>query len=593
MDGLTDFHFIRPLWLLALIPAVTLTYLSFRHWARGSAWQRAIDPALIRFLLVKPPLSPAINPLPLLLIGWIIATLALAGPTQEKVPQPILEREDALVIILDLTWSMYAGDISPNRLVTAKRKISDLLTARDEGMTALISFAGDAHTVAPLTDDTATLLALLPALGPEIMPAPGSRLAPALVLAQDLFLDGGASSGRVLIITDEIRDRAEALSAARDLGSAYPITILAAGTESGAPIKLPESMGDSFLKDEQGNLIIPAVNAEALASFAGAIGASVAPLNLLSDDTQALLSPPAEIGETFRTIERDFDLWRELGPYLILLLAPLAIIGFRRGWLWLFTLMIMLPTEQAEASWWMDLWQTRDQQGYSEFMQDSPETAAALFEDQAWKGAALYKNKNFEEATTAFGAGDTPTHHYNLGNARAKMGDLAGALEAYQSVLSQEPEHEDALYNKALVEKLMQDQSQSESEDSEASSDGQDQNEQSGSDGSEPQEGSESQDKGEPESQQNNEQGDETEQNQDTEPESPEQNQEPETPSQQEAQAEAAEAELNPEEAQALEQWLRRVPDDPGGLLRRKFEQQFEDRVRDGEITRQDFKRNW
>lgn len=593
MDGLTDFHFIRPLWLLALIPAVTLTYLSFRHWARGSAWQRAIDPALIRFLLVKPPLSPAINPLPLLLIGWIIATLALAGPTQEKVPQPILEREDALVIILDLTWSMYAGDISPNRLVTAKRKISDLLTARDEGMTALISFAGDAHTVAPLTDDTATLLALLPALGPEIMPAPGSRLAPALVLAQDLFLDGGASSGRVLIITDEIRDRAEALSAARDLGSAYPITILAAGTESGAPIKLPESMGDSFLKDEQGNLIIPAVNAEALASFAGAIGASVAPLNLLSDDTQALLSPPAEIGETFRTIERDFDLWRELGPYLILLLAPLAIIGFRRGWLWLFTLMIMLPTEQAEASWWMDLWQTRDQQGYSEFMQDSPETAAALFEDQAWKGAALYKNKNFEEATTAFGAGDTPTHHYNLGNARAKMGDLAGALEAYQSVLSQEPEHEDALYNKALVEKLMQDQSQSESDDSEASNDGQDQNEQSGSDGSEPQEGSESQDKGEPESQQNNEQGDETEQNQDTEPESPEQNQEPETPSQQEAQAEAAEAELNPEEAQALEQWLRRVPDDPGGLLRRKFEQQFEDRVRDGEITRQDFKRNW
>ncbi len=593
MDGLTDFHFIRPLWLLALIPAVTLTYLSFRHWARGSAWQRAIDPALIRFLLVKPPLSPAINPLPLLLIGWIIATLALAGPTQEKVPQPILEREDALVIILDLTWSMYAGDISPNRLVTAKRKISDLLTARDEGMTALISFAGDAHTVAPLTDDTATLLALLPALGPEIMPAPGSRLAPALVLAQDLFLDGGASSGRVLIITDEIRDRAEALSAARDLGSAYPITILAAGTESGAPIKLPESMGDSFLKDEQGNLIIPAVNAEALASFAGAIGASVAPLNLLSDDTQALLSPPAEIGETFRTIERDFDLWRELGPYLILLLAPLAIIGFRRGWLWLFTLMIMLPTEQAEASWWMDLWQTRDQQGYSEFMQDSPETAAALFEDQAWKGAALYKNKNFEEATTAFGAGDTPTHHYNLGNARAKMGDLAGALEAYQSVLSQEPEHEDALYNKALVEKLMQDQSQSESDDSEASNDGQDQNEQSGSDGSEPQEGSESQDNGEPESQQNNEQGDETEQNQDTEPESPEQNQEPETPSQQEAQAEAAEAELNPEEAQALEQWLRRVPDDPGGLLRRKFEQQFEDRVRDGEITRQDFKRNW
>ena len=597
MDWLTDFHFIRPMWLLALIPAGCLTYLAYKHWGRASAWQRAIDPTLIRFLLVQPPLSPTINPLPFLLTGWVIATLALAGPTQEKVPQPILEREDALVIILDLTWSMYAADISPSRLVTAKRKISDLLAAREEGMTALISFAGDAHTVAPLTDDTSTLLALLPALGPEIMPAPGSRLAPALSLARALFTDGGAASGRVLIITDEIRDGAAALSAARALGSAYPITILAAGTESGAPIKLPQSMGDSFLKDEQGNLIIPSVNFDALSSFAAAAGASLSPLSLLANDTQALLSPPAEIGETFRTVERDFDLWRELGPYLIFLLAPIAIIGFRRGWLWLFALVIILPTEQAEADWWSDLLQTRDQQGYTAFQREKPETAAQLFEDQAWRGAALYKNQSFEEAANAFTIGRTPTDLYNLGNARAKMGDLPGALDAYQKVLSQEPQHEDALYNKALVEKLMQEQSESESSDSNDSGDDQDQNKQQSDDGSEAQEGSESDDSAESDSTQDNPEEnpqDEAEtQNEDAAPERPEQSQEPESPSEPDRQTEAPEAELDPEEAQALEQWLRRVPDDPGGLLRRKFEQQFEDRVREGEITRQDFKRNW
>ena len=597
MEWFADFHFIRPVWLLALIPAGYLSYLAFRHWGGASAWQRAIDPALIRFLLVKPSLSPTINPLPFLLTGWIIATLALAGPTQEKVPQPILEREDALVIILDLTWSMYAADISPSRLVTAKRKISDLLSARDEGMTALVSFAGDAHTVAPLTDDTATLLALLPALGPEIMPAPGSRLAPALDLARALFTDGGAASGRVLIITDEIRDGAAALSAARTLGSAYPITILAAGTESGAPIKLPQSMGDSFLKDEQGNLIIPSVNFDALSSFAGAAGASLSPLNLLANDTQALLSPTAEIGETFRTIERDFDLWQELGPYLICLLAPLAIIGFRRGWLWLVALVIILPPERAEADWWADLWQTRDQQGYSAFQKDSPETAAQLFEDQAWRGAALYKNESFEEATDAFTAGRTLTDQYNLGNTRAKIGDLQGALDAYQSVLSKEPQHEDALFNKALIEELMQEQSQSDSSDSDDSDENQDQNKQQSDDGNEAQEGSESGDDAKSDSTQDSSQespqDDEQEQDEEAGPEPSEERQETQAPSEKERQTEAAEAELDPEEAQALEQWLRRVPDDPGGLLRRKFEQQFEDRVREGEITRQDFERNW
>ena len=158
MEWLADFHFIRPLWLIALVPVGLLAYFLYRHLARASSWQKAIDPALIPFLLVKPPLSPSMNPLPLLVLAWIIAILALAGPTQEKVPQPILEREDALVIVLDLTWSMYAADLSPSRLVTAKRKITDLLNGREEGMTALISFAGDAHTVAPLTDDTGSRL---------------------------------------------------------------------------------------------------------------------------------------------------------------------------------------------------------------------------------------------------------------------------------------------------------------------------------------------------------------------------------------------------------------------------------------------------
>ena len=141
-----------------------------------------------------------------MLVAWILATIAIAGPVWRQTPQPVHEREDALVVIFDLTKSMLATDVKPDRLVRAKRKLIDLLELREEGVTALIVFSGDAHVVSPLTDDTKTIAAMIPALSPDLVPAPGSALAPALVKAVDLFRDGGTASGRILIITDEIRD---------------------------------------------------------------------------------------------------------------------------------------------------------------------------------------------------------------------------------------------------------------------------------------------------------------------------------------------------------------------------------------------------
>ena len=165
MNWLAHFHFIRPEWLLALIPAILIAALLFRRYQRSTAWADTIDPELMPFLLVQPPKKPSVNPLPILLIAWVVSILAVAGPTTQKIPQPILEREDALVIVLDLTWSMYASDVTPSRLINAKRKITDLLMARKEGTTGLIVFAGDAHAVSPLTDDNKTILALLSTLG--------------------------------------------------------------------------------------------------------------------------------------------------------------------------------------------------------------------------------------------------------------------------------------------------------------------------------------------------------------------------------------------------------------------------------------------
>ena len=592
MNWIGDFHFIRPEWLFALIPAVVIAVLLFRRYQQSTAWADTIDPTLMPFLLIQPPKKPSVNPLPILLLGWVLAILAVAGPTTQKIPQPILEREDALVIILDLTWSMYASDVSPSRLTNAKRKITDLLMARNEGMTGLIVFAGDAHAVSPLTDDNKTILSLLSTLGPEIMPAPGSALAPALTLARSLFVSAGAATGRVLVITDEVRDAQAALSAARALSKQYPLSLMIVGTQSGAPIRLPQSMGDNFLKDAQGSLVIPAVNFDAITRFADASGASVSELNLLNDDLAVWLEPPNRLEESFRIVERDFDLWEELGPYLILILLPLAIVGFRRGWLWGLAVVILMPVDQAGAAdFWTDLWQTPDQQGASALELDAPASAAALFEDPAWRATAHYRNQDFKAAAEDFAASGGIENHYNRGNALARAGDLNGALAAFDQVLSSDPEHEDAAFNKALIERLLDQQSQEQ-----AASDQDENGEQKPQEGGQGEQEQDASEQDPSQDAQNQQEGDTEDDAQDSEaareqPES-DQSQEEAAETSEQAVQEADEA-LDPEEAQALEQWLKRVPDDPGGLLRRKFEQQFEERVRQGEITRQDFERNW
>ena len=592
MNWIGDFHFIRPEWLFALIPAVVIAVLLFRRYQQSTAWADTIDPTLMPFLLIQPPKKPSVNPLPILLLGWVLAILAVAGPTTQKIPQPILEREDALVIILDLTWSMYASDVSPSRLTNAKRKITDLLMARNEGMTGLIVFAGDSHAVSPLTDDNKTILSLLSTLGPEIMPAPGSALAPALTLARSLFVSAGAATGRVLVITDEVRDAQAALSAARALSKQYPLSLMIVGTQSGAPIRLPQSMGDNFLKDDQGSLVIPAVNFDAITRFADASGASVSELNLLNDDLAVWLEPPNRLEESFRIVERDFDLWEELGPYLILILLPLAIVGFRRGWLWGLAVVILMPVDQAGAAdFWTDLWQTPDQQGASALELDAPASAAALFEDPAWRATAHYRNQDFKAAAEDFAASGGIENHYNRGNALARAGDLNGALAAFDQVLSSDPEHEDAAFNKALIERLLDQQSQEQ-----AASDQDENSEQKPQEGGQGEEEQDASEQDPSQDAQNQQEGDTEDDAQDSEaareqPES-DQSQEEAAETSEQAVQEADEA-LDPEEAQALEQWLKRVPDDPGGLLRRKFEQQFEERVRQGEITRQDFERNW
>lgn len=584
-DLLSNFHFLRPDWFYALIPGLLLYLLLKFRQSTSSNWESAIDASLLPHLLDNPDGKVSKSPLTLVFIAWLLAIVALSGPAWEKTEQPVHEREDALVIVFDLTKSMYANDVKPNRLVRARRKLQDLLALRDEGVTALVVFAGDAHVVAPLTDDTATSISMIPAIDPGIMPATGSQLTPALNRAIDLFTDAGVSSGRILIITDEIRDIADAQRVARIHRFSYPISVMSVGSSEGAPISInPNNPDAGYVKDRAGNLVIAKVDQAQLQDFASVAGGRFAPMTLTDEDIEYLLAPdPLLLNEDFREIERDFDIWREEGPWLLLLLLPLVSLAFRRGWVWSIALVMLLPVEKTYAVEWIDLWQTKDQQGLAALQEGDAETAANLFESPDWKGSALYHGQNFEEAAKTFADIEGAEGRYNLGNAFAKQGRLEEAIEAYAETLASQPDHEDAAFNKKLVEDLLQQQQeqqqQSENEQNQENQEDQQQQDQQQGENQQDQQEQEQQDQ----QQANNDQQEQQEkEQQEREQQGPEQQ---EQAQQEQQQQEVADKKLDSEEEQALKQWLRRVPDDPGGLLRNKFRKQHYDRVQQGQIS--------
>ncbi|MFT4714782.1 MAG: Ca-activated chloride channel family protein [Candidatus Azotimanducaceae bacterium] len=591
-DLIEQFHFLRPDWFYLIIPAILL-FVMFRIRQRmGSNWTNAIDPALLPYLIDNSEQKSSRNPLVLALIAWLLAIVALAGPVWQKTPQPVHEREDALIILLDLTRSMYATDVKPNRLVKARRKVLDLLKLRDEGVTGLIVYSGDAHTVSPLTDDSKTIAEMIPAVAPEMMPAPGSRLAPAIKLALKLFTDANVSSGRILVITDEIRDIADSQAIARNNRVAFPISVMSVGTTEGAPIIADAFYREGgFLKDQYGTLIIPKVNQPAIRDFASLAGGRYSPMSLTDEDLDYLLAEEIiQNIEEYRTLERDFDVWFEEGPWLLIILLPLAALAFRRGWLWMLALVIFQP-EPAYASLWDDLWKTRDQQALDAMQQGDPITAASLFEDPEWKGAAQYQSEDFAGAANSFGDGIeniiSSDSKYNLGNSLAKLGNYEPAINAYEEALALNPDNEDAVFNKELIEKLLESEqnqnNQGEQGDQSESSDESDQ-------GEENQEQSQDQQQSDQASDQDS---DEQQQQESDDAKESDDQREQDKASQQQQMAEEDTSPLEDEERQALQQWLRRVPDDPGGLLRRKFEMQYSDRLKRQGKTNPGNQSNW
>ncbi len=584
---LADFHWLRPewLWALPLVALITFT-MSRRELAPGN-WQRIIDPALAPYVLSRSSSGRHSYRWWLMALGGIIAVLSLAGPSWNRVEQPVFRSEQAMVIALDLSRSMDAQDLTPSRLARARLKILDILERRKSGQTALVVYSANAFTVTPLTTDVDTVAALVNSLGTDIMPSRGSYPVAAINKGRQLLEQAGVGYGEVLLMTDGGTSPAAERAAAALYDAGYTLSVMGVGTPEGAPIPKP---GGGFVTGRSGQIAVPRLELKELRSLAAAGHGRYASLSADDRDLDVLQSGVIDASSASDQSLAS-DQWQEEGPWLLLFLLPLASLAFRRGWVLVIVFVLMPLAEPVYAFSWDDLWLTKDQQAQRRLAEGNPIYAAQLFKDPVWKAVANYRAGEYTGSAEGFAGQEDTESLYNLGNALARLGEFESAIGAYEQVLAINSGNEDAQYNRDLLKDLLDQQreaeggqgqngdSSSQSGGGGQQSEGEGDQNQSGAEGAAGAPGAESEPDGSWRS--------EDEMNQDDLEAIQAELERAAQEAAQQQQGEAQDLEgMSPadevaerraqEQRQAMEQWLRRIPNDPGGLLRRKFRYQYQ-----------------
>lgn len=299
---MSEFHLLRPWWLLALLPCLVLVWRLNAMHDPARSWRSMIAPELLPHLLIQAGLHRQRLPLALLAFSWSLLVLALAGPTWQREPAPFGEDTAVLVIVLKVTPSMQSEDIQPTRLARSVQKIHDLLAKRPGAKTALIAYSGSAHQVMPLTTDASIITSFASDLSPKVMPHEGDAAASALQMAGNLVTQSG-SRGWILWIADAVtEDQLNPLQ--QELkASAVPVTLLTMSTEG----------------PERNNLV----------KTAATLRMPVISPSADETDVSKLASNTHFSNATEQTGER----WRDNGYWLVPILSAICLGWFRRGWM--------------------------------------------------------------------------------------------------------------------------------------------------------------------------------------------------------------------------------------------------------------------
>ncbi len=472
-------YFLYPLWLWLIPFALLGFYGLYRYQQQQNHWDNFIDKALRPFVISKADNNKTQHAFIIYAIASTLAILALSGPSLHKEEIPLYESNQGLVVVLDLSKSMLAEDVKPNRLKLAKLALIELLTPQKDalkydGYVGLVVFAADAFAVTPLTNDAETIMAQLTHMSPDTMPAQGSRLDKAINLANGLLTNSGYAKGNILLVTDGFSDLDKTIQATRSsTKNGFKVSVLAVGTPLGAPIPLNTSYKTSqntkkanFLSDKQGKRIIAKLDGKSLQSIADTGKGYYLEL-YKNPNAIATLLKHYQPTATFKTHDSDekntLEYKVNAGIWLLFPLLVLLIYSYARGFIMIAFIILLLPVEPVYAFDWSNLWLNQQQQAKRLLDKASVDTqpvnnttenavkAQQLFTDTQWKASAAYRAKDYALAAQLYSEENTATAWYNKGNALLNMQEIENAIEAYKTALSMQPQHVDANYNLQLA----------------------------------------------------------------------------------------------------------------------------------------------
>lgn len=430
------FQYTYLLWLLLLLPIIIGIYFYARH-KRKVAFKKMGDPFLIQELTANFNQSAPYKKFLLLFFAMALIVLSLANFRSPKGNEKITRNGIDVMIALDVSNSMLAQDITPNRLDRAKQLLYKLIDKLDNDRIGIVVFAGKAYLQMPLTADHSATKMYLSSATPQTIPTQGTVISEALKMCYASFNKKEKKYKAVILISDGEDHEENALTVAEEMTKqGVIINTIGMGTTEGAPIMDPVT--NELKKDQQGLTVITKLNEQALADVAKKGNGDY----MLFSNTDAVVNALYNNLSTMdrRTVNDDslvnYKSWFQwlLGAALLFLLLELFVAEVKK--------IRFGNKKMAAASLFILI-------GFS---------AAAQAENENIKlGNDAYKRKDYQTAIKFYNSvaeKNNATANYNLGNALYKTDKKEEAIAAYEKAVEamKAPlEKSNSLYNKAVV----------------------------------------------------------------------------------------------------------------------------------------------
>jgi len=452
-----EFHFLRPLFLWAIVPLIVLLIFGLLSIRDQIKWKKAIAPHLRDYVIKKGNEGKRVWMILSLFIMLLLSILGLAGPTWNEIQIEGKTLETPVIIVLDLSQSMMAKDIQPNRLERAKFKISDFLDANPMARVSLIGFAGTAHTIVPLTKDYNIIKSHLNGLSPNIMPFPGSNLEAALQLTDSIASITTAPSN-VLLFSDNYDEFSFQIIQDYALRSNSKLTAIPFNTAKGAEI--PAITGDNIMRTSNGEALHSSLDAAAIQKIGSINNVHVQALTLDKSDMELIAKNIKSKLEFQSQEEEKQDQWLDRGIWLAIPLALFVLMWFRKGFVVYSLPFLLILSSCTPDTNFTNLWETKDYQAQKLYNEGEFEKSASLYTQPIYQGVAYFKAGNFDDAIRALKNDSSAIGSYNLGLAYYKNGDILSAQVAFDAAIEKDPSLEIAKSTHSKVQNIINDMDQ-------------------------------------------------------------------------------------------------------------------------------------